>query len=218
MSTSPTSQCPDLQELADECDDDSTVTVRVPELVIDKSADTEEVHFVFDADGNVLSVDPEQVTWTLTYTLTHGPVTDAVITDPLPEFLVFVSASDGGAYDPATGIITWELGDLMVDGSDTVSFVTTVDPEAPETDPILNVATVDSNETAPDDGEDSIIVTSESELGGTSSPEPSVPNTAVVFGPAGEPISIPVELLAFLLIGSLGTLAYANVRSARRRR
>ena len=64
-----------------------------------------------------------------------------MITDPLPEFLVFVSASDGGAYDPATGIITWELGDLMVDGSDSVSFVTTVDPAAPETDPIVNVAT-----------------------------------------------------------------------------
>ena len=164
--TSPTSQCPDLQELADECDDDSTVTVRVPELVIEKSADTEEVHFVFDADGNVLSVDPEQVTWTLTYTLTDGPVTGAFISDPLPEFLVFVSASDGGDYDAATRTISWDLGDLTVDGSDSVSFVTTVDPDAPEVDPIVNVATIDSNETDPDDGEDSIIVTSESELGG----------------------------------------------------
>ena len=96
--------------------------------------------------------------------------------------------------------------------------MTTVDPDAPEVDPIVNVATIDSNETEPDDGEDSIIVTSESELGGNPTPEPSVPNTALVFGPAGEPISIPVELLAFILIGSLGTLAYANVRTARRRR
>jgi len=80
------------------------------------------------------------------------------------------------------------------------------------------VATIDSNETDPDDGEDSIIVTSESELGGNPTPTPSVPNTALVFGPAGEPISIPVELLAFILFGSLGTLAYANVRTARRRR
>jgi uncharacterized repeat protein (TIGR01451 family) len=194
------------------------IGVRCPELVIEKSADTEVVHFVFDADGNVLSVDPEQVTWTLTYTLTNGPVTDAVITDPLPEFLVFVSASDGGVYDPNTGIITWELGDLIVDGSDSVSFVTTVDPAAPEGDPIVNVATIVSNETPEDDGEDSIIVTSESELGGTPTPKPSVPNTAVVFGPAGEPISIPVELLAFVFIGSLGALAYANVRATRRRR
>ena len=216
--TSPNSQCPDVQNLADECDDDSIVTVRVPTLVIDKSADTQEVHFVFDADGNVLSVDPEQVTWTLTYTLANGPVTDAVITDPLPDFLVFVSASDGGAYDPVTGIITWELGDLLVDGTDSVSFVTTVDPAAPETDPLVNVATIVSNETPEDDGEDSIVVTSESELGGNPTPKPSVPNTALVFGPAGEPISIPVELMAFVFIGSLGALAFANVRATRRRR
>jgi hypothetical protein len=61
-------------------------------------------------------------------------------------------------------------------------------------------------------------VTSESELGGNPTPKPSVPNTAVVFGPAGEPVSIPVELLVFLFIGSLGTLAFANVRAVRRRR
>jgi uncharacterized repeat protein (TIGR01451 family) len=216
--TSPNSQCPDAENLADECDDESIVTVRVPTLVIDKAADTDEVHFVFDADGNVLSVDPEQVTWTLTYTLANGPVTDAVITDPLPDFLVFVSASDGGVYDPATRTITWSLGDLTVDGSDSVSFVTTVDPDAPETDPILNVASIVSNETPEDDGEDSIIVTSESELGGNPTPEPSVPNTAIAFGPAGEPISIPIELLVVLFFGSAGALAFANVRAVRRRR
>ena len=216
--TSPNSQCPDAQNLADECDDDSIVTVRVPTLVIDKAADTDVVHFVFDADGNVKSVDPEQVTWTLTYTLANGPVTDAVITDPLPEFLVFVSASDGGAYDPVTGIITWQLGDLTVDGSDSVSFVTTVDPDFPETDPIVNVASIVSNETPRDEGKDSIRVTSESELGGNPTPTPSVPNTAVVFGPAGEPVSIPIELLVVVFFGSLGALAFANVRAWRRRR
>jgi uncharacterized repeat protein (TIGR01451 family)/fimbrial isopeptide formation D2 family protein len=216
--TSPNSQCPDAQSIADECDDDSIVTVRVPTLVIDKAADTDEVHFVFDADGDVLSVEPEQVIWTLTYTLANGPVTDAVITDPLPDFLVFVSASDGGVYDPASHTITWNLGDLTVDGSDSVSFVTTVDPDAPEADPILNVASIVSNETPEDDGEDSIIVTSESELGGTSTPKPSVPNTAIAFGPAGEPISIPVELLVVVFFGSLGALAFANVRAVRRRR
>jgi uncharacterized repeat protein (TIGR01451 family) len=203
---------------ADTVQASASIAVRCPILVIEKSADTETVHFVFDAGGNVLSVDPEQVTWTLTYTLTEGPVTDAVITDPLPEFLVFVSASDGGDYDEATHTITWELGDLSEDGSFNVSFVTTVDPGAPQTDPILNVATIVSNETPEDDGQDSIVLTSESQLGGNPTPKPSVPNTAVVFGPAGEPISIPVELLAFLFIGSLGTLAYANVRAARRRR
>jgi hypothetical protein len=45
-----------------------------------------------------------------------------------------------------------------------------------------------------------------------------VPNTALVFGPNGEPVSIPVELMVVLFLGSLGTLALANVRAARRRR
>jgi uncharacterized repeat protein (TIGR01451 family) len=189
-----------------------TVACPVPTLVIDKAASTEVVHFVFDADGDVLSVDPAQVTWTLTYTLANGPVTGAVISDPLPEFLHFVSASDGGALD--NGVITWNLGTLTQSGS--VSFVTTVDPDAPEADPIVNVATIDSNETAPDDGEDSIRLTSESELAGT--PAPSVPNTALARGPHGEPISIPVELMVVFFLGSLGTLALANVRAARRRR
>jgi uncharacterized repeat protein (TIGR01451 family) len=194
------------------------VTVSCPELVIDKSADTKVVHFVFDADGNVLSVEPKQVTWTLTHTLTYGPVTDVVITDPLPDFLDFVSASNGGVYEPATRTITWELGDLPVDGSFNVSFVTTVDAAAPETDPIQNVATIVSNETPEDEGEDSIVITSESELGGNPTPQPSVPNTAVAFGPAGEPVSIPVELLVVLFIGSFGPMAVATVRATRRRR
>jgi hypothetical protein len=45
-----------------------------------------------------------------------------------------------------------------------------------------------------------------------------VPNTALAFGPAGEPISIPVEFLVVLFFGSLGALAFANVRAPRRRR
>jgi fimbrial isopeptide formation D2 family protein/uncharacterized repeat protein (TIGR01451 family) len=215
--TSPNSQCPDAESIADECDDDSTVTVRVPELVIDKAADTEVVHFVFDAEGNVLSVDPEQVTWTLTYTLSNGPVTNAVITDPLPEFLTFVSASDGGVFDASSGVITWNLGTLTTSGS--VSFVTTVDEDAPETEPIVNVATIVSDQTPEDEGEDEINVTSEAELGGNPpTPKPSVPDTALVVGPNGTPLSVPVELLVLLFVGSLGALAFANVRAVRRRR
>jgi hypothetical protein len=127
-----------------------------------------------------------------------------------------VSASDGGVYDDATRTITWSLGTLSESGS--VTFVTTVDPDAPETDPIVNVATISSDQTAPDDGEDSIIVTSESELGGNPTPTPSVPNTALVSGPDGAPLSVPIELLVIFFIGSLGALAYANVRTVRGRR
>jgi len=214
--TSDNSQCPDAESVADECTDDSTVVVRVPSLVIDKAADTDVVHFVFNEDGDLLSATPEQVTWTLTYTLANGPVTDAVITDPLPEYLEFVSASDGGVYDDATRTLSWELGTLTESGS--VTFVTTVDPGAPETGPIVNVATIVSSETPEDDGEDSILITSESVQAGTSTPKPSVPDTALVPGLDGQPLSIPVELMVFAFLVSLGALAFANVRAVRRRR
>lgn len=214
--TSPNSQCPDAVHLAPECDDDSVVTVRVPRLVIDKAADSEVVQFVFDAEGNVLSVEPEQVTWTLTYGLTNGPVTNAVISDPLPDFLTFVSASEGGVYDDAGRTITWELGTLTESGS--VTFVTTVDADAPEVEPIVNVATIVSDQTPEDDGQDEIRVTSQSQLGGTPTPKPSVPDTALVMRPSGGPLTVPVELMVAVFIGSLGTLALANVRAVRRRR
>jgi hypothetical protein len=55
-------------------------------------------------------------------------------------------------------------------------------------------------------------------MGGNPTPKPSGPDTALVIGPNGSPLSIPVELLVALFLGSLGTLAFANVRAVRRRR
>jgi fimbrial isopeptide formation D2 family protein/uncharacterized repeat protein (TIGR01451 family) len=196
--------------------DESQVEVKAPALTIAKSADTDEVHFVFHADGSLKSVTPAdgKVTWTLTYTLTDGPVHNAVITDPLPEYLNFVSASDGGTY--ANRTITWNLGTLTASGS--VTFVTTVDPAAPETGPIVNVAAIRSDETPESSAQASVRVTSEQVEAATSTPKASVPNTALAYGPSGQPIQIPVELLVVLFIGSLGGLTFANVRAVRRRR
>jgi hypothetical protein len=99
-----------------------------------------------------------------------------------------------------------------------VTFVTTVDADAPETEPIVNVATIVSDQTPSDGGEDEIRVTSQSEQGGNPpTPKPSVPDTALVSRPGGTPLSIPVELFVALFVGSLGALAYANVRAVRRR-
>ena len=213
-------QCPDSESLTDECQSTSNVTVRLPSLVIDKKADIDEVHFVFKADGSLKSVTPanRQVTWTLTYTLANGPVTNAVICDPLPAHLTFVSASDGGVLADGSGScpagnVEWDLGTLSSSGS--VTFVTTVDLDAPD-GPIDNVASIVSDQTPKDTGEDSIRVTSEQVQAAT--PTPSVPNTAMALGQNGAPIQIPVELLILFFIGSLGTLTFANVRAVRRRR
>ncbi len=71
---SPNSQCPNFQTLGPECEDTSTVTPRVPTLVIDKVANIEVIRITGPANAPVAS--PSVVTWTLSYTLTNGPVTN----------------------------------------------------------------------------------------------------------------------------------------------
>jgi uncharacterized repeat protein (TIGR01451 family) len=196
----------------------ASIDVVCPTLVIEKAGSVDEVHFVFHADGTLKSVTPAngQVTWTLTYTLNDGPVTNAVISDPLPDFLTFVSADNGGTYDSTTRTVTWHFATLSASGK--VSFLTTVDQDAPETGPIVNVASIVSDQTPKDEGQDDVRVTSEQVQAATPSPKPSVPNTATVSGPNGQPIQVPIELLLLFFLGSFGTLTFANVRAVRRRR
>ena len=215
--TSTNTQCPDIETLGAECTDSSDVTVRVPTLVIDKTASIDEVHFVYNADGSLKSVTPSdrQVTWTLTYTLTNGPVTNGVITDPLPAYLTFVSADNGGVYDDATRTVTWTFPTLSASG--VVSFVTTVDVNAPA-GTITNIATISSAETPTDTGEDSVLVTEEQVQAATPTPSASVPNTAIGLSQGGQPVQVPVGLLLLVLVGSLGLLTVVNVKAVRRRR
>lgn len=209
--TSPNTQCPNAEQLADECQDTSNVTVRVPTLVIEKAADRHVIDVTKGKDTTV--------TWTLTYTLTNGPVTDAVITDPIPSGLSYVagSASNGGVYDPNSRTLTWTLGTLSASGS--VTFQTTVDSNIGGGVSFTNVATIVSNETAPDTGQDTIRTTeAPPPQAATPTPRPSVPNTAMVPGQNGQPIQIPIEFLVIFFLGSLGALTLANVKAVRRRR
>ena len=191
------------------------LTVRCPELVVDKVADAEVITISGPSDN--LVADPSVVTWTLTYTLTDGPVTDAVITDEIPVGFEFLDAANGGTE--AGGVVTWILASPL-ESSGTVSFRTTVDPETiSRTGPTVNTAVIDSDETEPDEGEDSVTVVVEPPpLGGNPPKEPEVPDTAVIIGPNGQPITVPVELLAVFFLGSLGAVALANVRARNQRR
>ncbi|MEO7296871.1 MAG: hypothetical protein ABIZ57_12110, partial [Candidatus Limnocylindria bacterium] len=213
--TSTNSQCPDLETLGPDCEADSTVVVRVPTLVIDKVASTELITITGPDDDLVAT--PSVVTWTLTYTLTDGPVTNALITDEIPTGFEVLDASDGGTL--VGGAVVWTFPTLTESGS--VTFRTTVDPETiSRAGPTVNVAVIESDETPEDEGEDSVRVTQEGELGGnpTPTPRPSLPNTASGIGLNGEPITVPVELLAAFFIGSLGALTLANVKARSRRR
>ncbi len=198
----------------DEVSDDAEILVRCPTLVIDKVADAEVI--TISGPNDDLVADPSVVTWTLTYTLTDGPVTNAVITDEVPEGFEFLDASDGGTL--VDGVVTWTFPTLTESGS--VTFRTTVDPETiSRVAPTVNTAVIDSDETDPDEGEDSVTVVVEPPpLGGTPTPAPSLPNTAAGIGMNGEPVTVPVELLVALFIGSLGAMALANVKARSRRR
>ncbi len=140
----------------------------------------------------------------------------AVITDEVPAGFIFLDASEGGEEED--GVVTWTFDTLTESGS--VSFRTTVDlPNLDRANPTVNTAVIDSEETTPDDGEDSITVTVEPPpQGGNPTPKPSLPDTSVGTGLGGEPVNVPVELLAFVFIGSMGALTFANVRARSRRR
>ena len=199
--------------VGDGCDDDSTVTVRVPTLVVDKAASTDTI--TISGPNDDLVADPEIVTWTLSWTLTDGPVTNAVISDEIPVGFEFLDASDDGLL--IDGEVVWTFPTLTESGS--VTFRTTVDPETiSRVAPTVNVAVIDSDETEPDEGEDGVAVVVEPPvLGGTPTPRPSLPNTASGFGTNGEPVTIPVELMVAFFIGSLGALTLANVKARSRR-
>ncbi|MCC6618594.1 MAG: DUF11 domain-containing protein [Chloroflexi bacterium] len=203
--------------VGDRCSDDETIVVRVPTLVIDKAADAEQI--VISGPSGSLVADPAIVTWTLTYTLTDGPVTNAVITDVIPEGFVFLDAANGGIF--ADGAVTWTFATLSESGS--VSFRTTVDPETISRDAAtVNSATIVSDQTPEDSGNDSVTVAVEPPpLAGTPTPAPSVPNTSIDsrsgLGTGGGTGTLPL-LLAGLFIASLGALTLANVKSRERRR
>jgi hypothetical protein len=156
------------------------------------------------------------VTWTLSYTLANGPVTNAVITDEIPVGFEFLDAANGGTL--VDGVVTWTFPTVSESGS--VTFRTTVDPETiSRVAPTVNVAVIDSDQTPEDEGQDDVRVTVEAPpLGGNPTPRPLLPDTAAGTGPNGEPITVPIELLAVFFIGSLGALTLANVKARSRRR
>lgn len=65
---------------------------------------------------------------------------DAKITDALPKELKFVSASNGGTYDPTTRKITWKLGTVPVGVTGVVRFRALILPTVAAGTPIVNKA------------------------------------------------------------------------------
>jgi hypothetical protein len=175
-----------------------------PTLVVDKAADAELIEILDDV------ATPSVVTWTLTYTLTNGPVHNAMIEDEVPDGFIFLDAANGGTE--VGGVVTWTFAELSASGS--VSFRTTVDVDTiSRTGATVNTATIISDETPEDDGQDSVTVTDEDTLGGnpTPTPAPTVPNTAM----GASVDQVPASLLSLLLLAGLGTMLYLRLSRQR---
>ncbi|HZC33645.1 MAG TPA: isopeptide-forming domain-containing fimbrial protein [Candidatus Bathyarchaeia archaeon] len=129
--------------------------------------------------GNSGGTDPDlhvpaaKIGDTLTYHLHYtgsGPLTAVVITDVLPQGLEFAAGSalgnadfGNGSYDSTTRTITWnasaEGGALPNPADGTLTYQVKVLNTAPEfAQPLVNTATIDSAETAPDSGTASVAV------------------------------------------------------------
>jgi len=96
------------------------------------------------------SSDPVDPGTSLTYTLqisNNGPSdsTDTVVIDALPSGVSFVSATNGGTYDPDSHAVSWTIGTLAKDASTSLNITVTVNESTPP-GIISNVAMVSANE------------------------------------------------------------------------
>ena len=201
------------------CESDDEL-VSVPDLTIVKS-------YTGNTAANVgnqrMANVGDTLTYTLTYDLTGGPVHNGVITDTLPVGLTYVedSATNNDeftfvAYDDATRTLTWHADLVSKDGS--VTYQVTVDEDSFELpQPLVNVATIDSDETPQDDDDENVGV---QEVFEETSP-PTLPPTDTVVGGSDQAPSNPGFglMLALLVIAGVGlVMGYITPKPGRTRR
>lgn len=97
--------------------------------------------------------DPVEAGDTITYTLSYlnsgtDTATGVVVTDPVPAFTTFESATNGGTF--AGGVVTWTVGSIPAGGSGTLQFVVRVNTPIADGTGILNSGySIDSDQTTP---------------------------------------------------------------------
>ena len=130
----------------------------------------------------------------LTYTLTvrnNGSdyATDVVVTDTLPEGLVYVTSSDGGVYDAETRTVTWPAIDTL-GAPGRVSYTVTVTvAEDTQTDTWLkNEAALTSGNTGPEQADHDVYI---SEIGG---PRLTVTKTGPASATVGDQVTYTITV------------------------
>ena len=93
------------------------------------------------SDGTSTAVPGTNTTYTITVS-NNGPstVTGAMVSDPLPTGVTFVSATDGASYDPGTNTVQFTTGTLAPGDSTSFQLTVAIDPAA--TGSIVNTAMV----------------------------------------------------------------------------
>ena len=183
----------------------ASVIVVCPEsLFIDKQlADT-------GATDPDLNVPLAEIGDTLHYTLAYagaGPITNAVITDVIPEGLEYVDGSAAGdanftfdSYDATTRTLTWTAATLPSPASGAVTYDALVLASAPdEPQPLVNVATIVSDRTPPDSDQESVAVLAPPEA--LTPPPTDVVSPATASGNPGFTLMLILLAIAGLAIG-----------------
>jgi uncharacterized repeat protein (TIGR01451 family) len=197
--------------------DEATVDVG-PQLLITKT-------ITAGAPGGAPVVEGGKVTYTLAYDLTDGPVTNGIITDVLPDGLTYLAgtATDNDefafeSYDSATRTLIWLAANVTKDGSVTYQVVAD-EGSVNLPQPLVNTATIQSDQTAPDSDTASVSVGKVEEATGTPqvTPPPTSTLDQVPATPAGNGLLLLLVAIAgFMLVA--GVLAPTPARARRRNR
>jgi uncharacterized repeat protein (TIGR01451 family) len=202
--------------------DTDDAVVRVPALIIDKA-------YVGNTGGTAVNGTGiakvgDTLTYTLAYDLTNGPVTNGIITDTLPNGLAYVANSATGnaqftfvSYDSATRVLTWNALTVSTDGSVTYK-VTVLDGSFNLPQPLVNTATIDSDQTVKDDDTANVLV--QIVLAATATPVVTLPPTDSLDSGDQAPSNPGFGLmLALLVLAGFGlVLGYLTPTPARARR
>jgi uncharacterized repeat protein (TIGR01451 family)/fimbrial isopeptide formation D2 family protein len=138
----------------------------------------------------------DTVTYTLDYTVT-GAVHNAVITDVLPAGVTYTAGTASSdaqftfqSYDTATRTLTWKAAEVTENGS--LHYDATIDAGAAEhAQPLVNVATIDSDETEPASDNSPVFV--------PPAPEALTPPPTDTLAPSAAPSNPGFALMLILL-------------------
>ena len=194
-----------------------------PNLGIVKSNNAP-VETVQGADGPVdvpVAKVGDTVTYTLTYNTNGVAQHNGVITDVLPDGITYVanSATDSdeftfSGYDSTTRTLTWEADEVTKGGS--VTYKVTIDSDAAElSQPLINVATIDTDEEPADDDQSPVYV-GVTPLAITAPPTDTLAPTANPSNPGFSLMLVLLAIAAFAL--AIGFITPVPERVRRRGR